>query len=128
RNLVPLGRRCKEVLLRDPNLWKEMPANAIDLRHREQAIEAYAEHVPKALLKRLRIHALGHLVLAYDEAFGHDFTEIGAVKLLSRDFRQYDAKSVRKCEFALILVTGRRAQLRISLKYLFDSNCVLPGL
>ena len=56
----------------DPDLRKQMPADALDLRQGEPPSEIILEHPPKPLLEGHGIDGLGHLVLADHQPAGED--------------------------------------------------------
>src|SRR5512138_657531 len=105
-----------------------MPANAIDLGHRQQAIESHSEHVPEALLEHFWIGTFSHLVLTDHEMLWDDLSEILAVELFACDLRENDAEAIREHKSPLIRMTLRRQQGFIPLKEPFDGVCILPGL
>lgn len=115
----------------DPDLRKQMPADALDLRQGERAFEIVLEHPPEPFLEVQGIDRLGHLVLADHQPAGEDEALLllrkRAIELLAGDVRQHHPVAVGEGELPPIGPV-RIAELGILGQLVHDGHRVLAGL
>ena len=111
---------------------KEMPADPVDLRHRQQAPERPAEHAPELRLERLRARRLEHLVLAHDPIERQHLPDVLSLprrlELRASDVGEHHAIGPRKDEATLVGRSRRINQRLIPLEHVLHRLRVLASV